>query len=46
MFSCGKTGLRKAEKMSITMLVVRSNVKVLLTVFFDCIGVVHREFLP
>ncbi|UYV71341.1 hypothetical protein LAZ67_8002688 [Cordylochernes scorpioides] len=25
---------------------VRSNVKVLLTVFFDCRGVVHREFLP
>ncbi|UYV84101.1 hypothetical protein LAZ67_X001176 [Cordylochernes scorpioides] len=25
---------------------VRSNVKVLLTVFFDCRGVVHHEFLP
>ncbi|UYV73503.1 hypothetical protein LAZ67_10003842 [Cordylochernes scorpioides] len=25
---------------------VRSNVKVLLTVFFDCRGVVHNEFLP
>ena len=25
---------------------VRSNVKVLLTVFFDCNGVVHHEFLP
>ena len=25
---------------------VRSNVKVLLTVFFDCRGVVHYEFLP
>ena len=25
---------------------VRSNVKVLLTVFFDCKGVVHHEFLP
>ena len=25
---------------------VRSNVKVLFTVFFDCIGVVHHEFLP
>ncbi|UYV74394.1 ABL1 [Cordylochernes scorpioides] len=25
---------------------VRSNVKVLLTVFFDCRGVVHDEFLP
>ncbi|UYV77810.1 hypothetical protein LAZ67_15002383 [Cordylochernes scorpioides] len=25
---------------------VRSNVKVLLTVFFDCMGVVHHEFLP
>ncbi|UYV80194.1 hypothetical protein LAZ67_18001973 [Cordylochernes scorpioides] len=25
---------------------VRSNVKVLLTVFVDCRGVVHREFLP
>ena len=25
---------------------VWSNVKVLLTVFFDCNGVVHNEFLP
>ncbi|UYV83323.1 hypothetical protein LAZ67_23000513 [Cordylochernes scorpioides] len=25
---------------------IRSNVKVLLTVFFDCRGVVHHEFLP
>ncbi|UYV68489.1 hypothetical protein LAZ67_5004482 [Cordylochernes scorpioides] len=25
---------------------VRSNVKILLTVFFDCRGVVHHEFLP
>ena len=25
---------------------IRSNVKVLLTIFFDCNGVVHREFLP
>ena len=25
---------------------VRANVKVLLTVFFDCNGVVHHEFLP
>ena len=25
---------------------VRSNVKVLLTVFLDCNGVVHHEFLP
>ncbi|UYV74923.1 hypothetical protein LAZ67_12001814, partial [Cordylochernes scorpioides] len=25
---------------------VRSNVKVLMTVFFDCMGVVHHEFLP
>ncbi|UYV80725.1 hypothetical protein LAZ67_19001545 [Cordylochernes scorpioides] len=25
---------------------VRSNVKVLLTIFFDCRGVVHHEFLP
>ena len=25
---------------------VRSNVKVLLSVFFDCIGVVHHKFLP
>ncbi|UYV77400.1 CSNK1A1 [Cordylochernes scorpioides] len=25
---------------------VRSNVKVLLTIFFDCSGVVHHEFLP
>ena len=25
---------------------VRSNVKVLLTFFFDCFGVVHHEFLP
>ena len=25
---------------------VRSNVKVLLTIFFDCNGVVHHEFLP
>ena len=25
---------------------VRSNVKVLLTVFFDCNGMVHHEFLP
>ena len=25
---------------------VRSNVNVLLTVFFDCNGVVHHEFLP
>ena len=25
---------------------VRSNVKVLLTVFIDCNGVVHHEFLP
>ena len=25
---------------------VRSNVKVLLTVFFDCNGVVHHRFLP
>ena len=25
---------------------VRWNVKVLLTVFFDCNGVVHHEFLP
>ena len=25
---------------------VRSNVKVLLTVFFDCNSVVHHEFLP
>ena len=25
---------------------VRSNVKVLLTVFYDCNGVVHYEFLP
>ena len=25
---------------------VRSNVKVSLTVFFDCRGVVHHEFLP
>ena len=25
---------------------VRSNVKVLLTVFFDCRGVVYHEFLP
>ena len=25
---------------------VRSNVRVLLTVFFDCNGVVHHEFLP
>ena len=25
---------------------VRSNVKVLLIVFFDCNGVVHHEFLP
>ena len=36
----------KADKMSKTMLVVRSNVKVLLTVYFDCNGVVHHEFLP
>ena len=32
-------GLRKARQ-------VRSNVKVLLTVFFDCNGVMHHEFLP
>ena len=25
---------------------VRSNIKVLLTVFFDCKGVMHHEFLP
>ena len=25
---------------------VRSNVKILLTVFFDCNGVVYHEFLP
>ena len=25
---------------------VRSNAKVLLTVFFDCNGMVHHEFLP
>ena len=25
---------------------VRSNVKVLFTVFFDCNGVMHHEFLP
>ena len=24
----------------------RSNIKVLLTVFFDCKGMVHHEFLP
>ena len=25
---------------------IRSNVKVLLTVFYDCNGVIHHEFLP
>ena len=44
-FNCAITGLRKAE-MSMTMLVVRSKVKVLLTDFFDCSGVVHHKFLP
>ena len=34
-----RTKTEKARK-------VRSNVKVLLTLFFDCNGVVHNELLP
>ena len=41
----GITGLRKAEKIAVTMFVVRLNVKVLITAFFDCNGGVHHEFL-
>ena len=36
----------KAEKMPMPMLVVRSNVKVLLTVFFNYTGVVFHEAPP
>ena len=46
MFISGTGASQKAEKMLMTTRKVRSNVKDLLTVFFDYNGVVHREFLP
>ena len=45
-FLSGTGTSQKAEKMLMTTRKVGSNVKDLLTVFFDYNGVVHREFLP
>ena len=53
MFTGSTSSSQKVEKRRITTLAldgparqVRSNVKVLLTVFFDYHDVVHQEFLP
>ena len=46
MFISGTSASQKAEKMLMTTGKVRSNLKGLLTVFFDYNGVVHCEFLP